>query len=171
MSTTLEQAAFTYSDLALGTRKNVQRLTVEIRECAEVVEVNTIGIGERLIEVKGQLAHGQFGAWLEVEFRWSQDTASNLMNIARLSKENPKFSEYGGMFGRSALILLAQPGTPEAAREEAIQRAESGEKVTHSAARQIIQQHKPEPMHPIMEEIIGEVTQAGAAELERAAAS
>jgi hypothetical protein len=42
----------------------------------------------------------------------------------------------------SALYLLAAPSTPEAARLEALERAEAGEAITHSAARNIVAEHK-----------------------------
>jgi len=44
--------------------------------------------------------------------------------------------------GASALYLLSAPSTPESAREEAMERAEAGESVTHKTAKEIADAHK-----------------------------
>jgi hypothetical protein len=45
-------------------------------------------------------------------------------------------------FAASALYLLSAPSTPESAREEAIDRAEAGEVMTHAKAKAIIAAHR-----------------------------
>ena len=47
-------------------------------------------------------------------------------------------------FAPSALYLLAAPSTPEQARTEALTLAESGEKITHTKAKEIANRHKAE---------------------------
>jgi hypothetical protein len=44
--------------------------------------------------------------------------------------------------GTSALYMLAEPSTPETAREEAIERSESGESISYSSAKEITDRHK-----------------------------
>jgi len=135
---------FAYDDLDTETRIVVQQKTGEIRERAEAIRRNTIEIGQRLIEIKERLPHGAWGMWLVAEFGWSQDTAGNLMNVARMAEQNPKFSEFEDRFARTALAVLAAPSAPDEARSEALERAEAGEVITHQVAQQIISQHRPE---------------------------
>jgi phage N-6-adenine-methyltransferase len=47
------------------------------------------------------------------------------------------------------LRLLAAPSTPESARIEAVERAQAGESITHSAAREIVSEHKTSRPAPI----------------------
>lgn len=135
---------FDYGTLDAETRIVVQQHTREIRDRVKIVGDAMIAIGERLLEVKERLGHGHFGAWLSAEFEWSQDTAGNFMNVARLAQQNPKISEYASadLFGRSALALLAAPSTPAAAREELLERAAQGEPISHQAAKEVVQHHK-----------------------------
>ena len=44
---------------------------------------SAVEIGRRLVEAKEQVAHGEWGAWLEENVQYSQDTATRFMNIYR----------------------------------------------------------------------------------------
>jgi hypothetical protein len=54
-----------------------------------------------------------------------------------------KFAEYD--IPVSGLYLLAAPSTPEAAREEVITRAETGDQLTHQQIKTIVANAKPDP--------------------------
>nr|WP_290224067.1 DUF3102 domain-containing protein [Trichocoleus desertorum] len=129
---------FDYSALDLEQRVVVQQRTSEIKDLINRNAQNTIEIGQKLIEVKTRLGHGHWLQWLGAEFNWTHDTAGNLMRVARSFDQIPKISE----FAPSALYLLSSPSTPEEARQEAIALAESGERVTHAKAREIVAEHK-----------------------------
>lgn len=62
-----------------------------------IVLFNSIEIGQRLVEAKGMLEHGNFGDWLKNAVDYSQSTANNLMKI---------YEEYGAdqgaLFGNNA---------------------------------------------------------------------
>lgn len=140
---------FDYHQLDSATRIVVEQKTTEIRDRLKIAGDAMIAIGERLMEVKARLPHGQFGPWLSAEFAWSQDTAGGFMNVARLARQNPKFSEYATLFDRSALLLLAAPSTPVAAQEAALERAASGEHVRHRDAKALIaEQNAPRVAPP-----------------------
>lgn len=62
------------------------------------------------------------------------------MQIAREFKSPP--SGVLENFHKKALITLSSPSVPESAREEAIERAESGEKITHEKAKELADAHK-----------------------------
>ncbi len=154
---------FDYISLDAETRVVVQQKAGEIRERSKIAGDALIAIGERLLEVKARLGHGQFGQWLAAEFGWSQDTAGNLMNVARLAGQNPKFSEVAALFDRSAATLLAAPSTPLAAQQELIERAATGERITHREAKGAVQHHKhvseepaPGAVHPLIAEAMDE---------------
>lgn len=81
-----------------------------------------IEIGQRLIEVKERLGHGNFIPWLKSEFNWSLQSAKRFMNVAETFGQNQQIVD----FYPSALYALAAPSIPDEAREEALTLAESG---------------------------------------------
>jgi len=133
---------FDYAALSDENRIVIRQKTGEIRERVDTIQRCSIEVGQRLIEVKQRLGHGQFGAWLAAEFQWSQDTAGNLMNVARLAEQNPKISDFADQFARSALYLLASPSTPNEARAAALQRAADGEKITRANVLELIDEQQ-----------------------------
>ncbi len=132
---------FDYGGLDAETRIVVQQRTGEIRTIARRAAADIIEIGGKLNEVKDRLGHGRFGDWLKAEFGWSQDTAGRFMAVAAKFGQIPQIAE----FAPSALYLLAGPSVPDAARAEAIQVVEAGERVTVARAASIVAEHKPEP--------------------------
>jgi hypothetical protein len=133
-----QMTLFDYDALDAETRSVVQQRTGEIRTLVRRAAQDIIDIGQKLIEVKERLGHGRFGAWLEAEFDWTQETARRFMNVALRFRDIPQIVE----FAPSALYLLAESSTPEVARQEAIERAEAGEAITYTAAREIVSEHK-----------------------------
>lgn len=72
-----------------------------------------LGIGERLIEAKALLPHGEWAAWLEREVQFSQRTAQDMMKLADAYRANPQtFADLGQS---KALALLALPEQERAA--------------------------------------------------------
>lgn len=131
---------FDYTMLSPETRIVVQQRTSEIKTLMRRTAQDIVDIGQKLIEVKGRLGHGQFGAWLECEFEWTTTTAWRFMNVAE------RFSNLENLdFASSALYLLAEPSTPDLARIEAVQRAEAGEPITYKLAQVIVASYKPAP--------------------------
>jgi Protein of unknown function (DUF3102) len=116
----------------------VQQRTREIKTLMRRTAQDIIDIGQKLIEVKTWLGHGLFGTWLQAEFEWSERTAQNFMNVAEVFKS----ATVADLIPPKALYLLAASSTPEAAREKALQQAESGEHMTYDKAREIIQEHR-----------------------------
>ncbi len=130
---------FDYTALDASTSQFVQQQTGEIRGLMKRTVESIFEIGQRLIVVKERLGHGRFGSWLETEFEWSQDTASNFINVAKKFGKFPNFSEFD--MAASALYMLAAPSTPDAARDEALARAKAGESITYKAAKNIKQKY------------------------------
>jgi len=132
---------FDYTALDVSTSQFVQQQTGEIRGLMKRTVESVFEIGQRLIIVKERLGHGRFGSWLETEFEWSQDTASNFINVAKKFGNLPNLSEFD--MAASALYLLAAPSTPDAARDEALARAKAGESITKKTAKSIKQKYTP----------------------------
>lgn len=133
-------ALFDYGTLDLDTRSFVQTKTAEIRILVKQTAQGIIEIGQRLIEVKERLGHGNFLPWLQGEFNWSLQSAKRFMNVAETFGQNQQIVD----FYPSALYLLAAPSVPEEVRQEALTLSESGERITHAKAQEIIAKHKAE---------------------------
>lgn len=130
---------FDYGALDAETRVAVQERTAEIKALMKRAASDIIEIGQGLIEVKGRMPHGSFRSWLDAEFDWSYELAVRFMRVAE-TFNSVNFTDL--RFAPSALYLLAAPSTPESAREEALQRAEAGESITHGLAREIVGNHR-----------------------------
>jgi hypothetical protein len=114
----------------------------EIRKIGKRVVEDVVEIGRRLTDCKRIAGHGNWLPWLEREFGWGEITALNFMRVYEMSKSS-KFENLN--IPVSGLYLLAAPSTPEAAREEVIERAQAGEKLRHARVREIVGEHKPAP--------------------------
>jgi hypothetical protein len=99
-----------------------------IRDLVGVARTCIIEIGRELIAAKAEVGHGDWSPWLKVEFGWSDSTAQNYMNVAR------KFPTLGNFtaitIDATALYALSAPDVPQEARDEAVERAEAGERIT-----------------------------------------
>jgi len=140
-------ALFDYAALDTETRIVVQQRTAELREDERIfaslmrqsVE-RAWQMGEKLADVQARL-RGKFLDWLGAEFpHWSQRSAYNFISVYR----SFEFANFANLeIGLSAAYLLAAPSTLETAREEAIERAEQGESISYTAAREIVFNHRP----------------------------
>jgi hypothetical protein len=98
-----------------------------IRRLGKRVVGDVIEIGRRLNESKKLCGHGNWGPWLEREFRWTNRTALNFIQAHELAKSE-KFSDLN--LPVSGLYLLAKPSTPKEAKTEIIARAKGGESLS-----------------------------------------
>lgn len=99
-----------------------------------------IEIGRDLLEAKARVGHGMFDVWVEGCFPWSKRTALNMMQVA----ENFKNATVAFLenIQTKALYLLAQPSTPESAREEVLARAAAGETLSHDQVKELVEARK-----------------------------
>jgi Protein of unknown function (DUF3102) len=93
--------------------------------------------GRDLLAVKSDIGHGHFTRWLQ-SMRLSESTAESWMSVAKNFGQIPDSRD----FETRALYVLSTSQVPEAARDEAKQRAEAGEKITEEVAKQIRDAHK-----------------------------
>lgn len=134
MPETIARRPFDYGSLDTDTAQFVQQQTSEIKGLFKQTVENIIAIGQNLIQVKECLLHGQWLNWLVAEFDWTERTALNFMNVAQQFKSE-NFSDMN--IAASALYLLAAPSTPGEAREEAVTRAQAGERISVASARDL----------------------------------
>jgi hypothetical protein len=145
-----QRALFDYSVLDAETRIVVQQRAREIETIAKRMASDVVEIGGKLAEVKDRLGgNGKFNEWLTAELRWSERAAYNFIAVwQRFSAANFALENVAV----SALYLLAAPSTPAEAVEAARQIADSGEKVTHGVAKEIVRQAKAK--RPKQEELL-----------------
>ena len=136
----LQKQLFDYGALDAESRIIIQQRTGEIKTLAKRLATDIVDIGGKLVEVKDRLGgNGKFTNWLLAELGWSERTAYNFIGVyekfgtANFAIEN---------VAPSALYLLVAPGTPEPARQAVIEMANQGEKVSHKAAKVIVEMAK-----------------------------
>jgi hypothetical protein len=94
-------------------------------------------------EVRDKYGYRPYIAWLNERFGLKPRMGDNLLAVHKnlLTAKFAVDTDWRA-FTPSALYLLAAPSTPESARQEAIDRAEAGETITHQTARDIVDQHE-----------------------------
>lgn len=114
----------------------------EIKRLKKRVAEDLVKIGELLTESKKMLGHGNWLPWLDKEFGWSADMALNLMNTYEMFKSRDFRNMSTISLPASALFLLAAPSTSESIRNEVLNKAESGAKITHTEVKKAVAEVK-----------------------------
>jgi Skp family chaperone for outer membrane proteins len=115
----------------------VTRHAEAIRVLGKRVVRDIVEIGRRLTECQALLDHGEWLPWLEREFGWTDDTALNFMRVHALSKSR-NFRDLS--LPISGLYLLAAPSTSDEARDEVLDRAQQGEKLSVKDIKRMIEE-------------------------------
>ncbi len=154
---TPETQDFDYAVLNPEARIVVQNKTSELKRLIYRSAQDIIDIGQKLTEVKEQLGHGNFRAWLKAEFSWSVRTVARFMQVATQFKcANLTHLDIAA----SALYLLTAPSTSEDARNEALERASLGEAISYARAKVIAAQYKeaakPKDPEPVSVDVLAE---------------
>ncbi|AHJ29014.1 DUF3102 domain-containing protein [Nodularia spumigena CS-584] len=150
-------ASFDYGILTPEQRSLVEQRTSEIREQLRKTAQDIWEIGQSLAEVRAQLKHGQFETWLKAEFGWSRRTAYNFINVYETFGNRANLAQID--IATSALYLLAAPSTPENLREQYLQEAKTGKRITHKElvhnikhqAEKVAEKSEELPQHPTSE--------------------
>ena len=133
-------SSFDYSILESEQCSIVKQRTEEIKERLKRSAQDIWEIGQKLCEVRSQLAYGQFDSWLTTEFGWSRRTAYNFIKVYEAFPERATIAQVS--MAASALYQLSSPSTPQKVREDFIQRAKDGEKITRQDIRTASKQQK-----------------------------
>lgn len=129
-----EEISFDYSRLDRETYDFVISKTKEIERLAKRTVEDHITIGVYLTEVKSKLGHGNFLEWVELEFGFSRSHVAGLMRIAAKFRCT-NFANLNIL--PTALFELSYNNVPDEAIKEALERAEKGERITHTTAKDI----------------------------------
>lgn len=134
---------FNYAVLKGGKGPTAEDHARAIRRLVERNTHNSIEIGRRLLEVK-RLTGKYFAAWLRAEFKWVHSVASNYMQIAE------RFGDLDCLdrFDHTALVRLVRKSTPPALVDQAIERARSGETMTHKQVAKMLAEANPKAPMP-----------------------
>jgi hypothetical protein len=128
--------------LSISDKKVLVAKTEELRTLQRQTAQNIIKMGQILIDVKNLLPQGQFEDYLELEFGqnhgYTQRSAQNFMNVARQFGDKPVTHS----IAPSVLYLLAAPSTPDKTRQQAIELAQSGEKISVDRAKAMVAEAK-----------------------------
>ena len=149
------QAMFNYAALSPDVRAAVEKATDRLHVLERKTGEQIIEIGRTLIDVKSRLDRGLFDSWVSSEFGWSRTTAYRFIHVVDVLGDRPNL----GQMGPSALYEIVSGDVPEQVREQILERAESGSKVTHKDVKAALEEFKsravtsaPSPMPTIDDE-------------------
>ena len=144
--------------LLVGLTRAVNQRCAKVRKMFGEIQSEIVEIGKELMVIRAHLQEnrvpGGFDSWVASDFEESRSQAYRYVGVATVFGDCPNLGQYD----LSAMYLLAAPGTPQEAREEARQLAESGEFVDYTTAARIIEKHKADAQG---ETEIEEDTEAG----------
>jgi hypothetical protein len=99
-------------------------------------------IGRELVIVKARVEHGKYTAFVTERLGWSEAAAKRFISVYEMIKTLNLSDLESLQIDASSLYLLAAPSTPEAAREEVLERAATPEGITHAATKHVVANHK-----------------------------
>lgn len=102
----ISKYAATLNQSALAETRDIETITAEIIQLKHDAGNAIIGIGQRLIEAKAMLPHGEWLPWLEERVEYSERVAQKFMKLAREWSNPNTLSDLGAS---KALALLALP--------------------------------------------------------------
>ena len=113
----------------------LEEIVIKIEARGKSVVENIIDVGRLLCEARELLpANKAFGEWREDRLPWMDTKLANRwMNAYRNGGE----ALIGQNVRTAAIYELTAPSTPPEARQEAIERAESGEEITHKKSKKL----------------------------------
>ena len=89
-----------------ASERDIEAVTAEIIQLKQDAGNAIIGIGQRLIEAKAMLSHGDWLPWLEERVEFTDRTARNFMRLSREWTNRKTLSDLGAS---KALALLGLP--------------------------------------------------------------
>lgn len=121
-------------------QESIDRLEGYASDIHHIANKASFGIAQKLCDAREEYSHnkhGGFEGWIDEKLKIGHRTAYNMIyryeqfsNVENLEQLD---------IALTAQYKLAQPGTQQEARKEAIERAESGEKITIAKANGLIE--------------------------------
>src|SRR6266436_8111690 len=100
-----------YGALDEAKRVRIQVKTESIKGRLKRTAEDIIAIGQDLIDVKGDLDHGQFQSWVKAEFDMSERSAQQFMQVTTKFGGLAKSAKFADLTP-TILYLIASPSTP-----------------------------------------------------------
>ena len=113
----------------------IPQLKTEIQFYERQTATGMLEIGKRLIQIKGQLPHGEFTGWIQRELNYSYQTANRFMKC---------YEEYGNISTSGSLSqsqMVEMLGLPEEVKTEIIENNNMDE-ITIRELRKEVNQYK-----------------------------
>ena len=122
-----------YKEITSIQERATEQLTIEVNTIYQQMEaIGNIGLklaaeaGERLIEIKGRLAHGEFESWCKNNLTFSKRKAENMMRWSQKCKdENSIFSKTQTFTDLGISKVWALLAAPEDVAEEVLKEGAS----------------------------------------------
>ena len=122
-----------YKEITSLQERETEQLTIEVNTIYQQMEaIGNIGLqlaaeaGERLIEIKGRLAHGEFESWCKDNLTFSKRKAENMMRWSQKCKdENSIFAKTQTFTDLGISKVWALLAAPEDVAEEVIKEGAS----------------------------------------------
>ena len=122
-----------YKEITSLQDRETEQLTIEVNTIYQQMEaIGNIGLqlaaeaGERLIEIKGRLAHGEFESWCKDNLTFSKRKAENMMRWSQKCKdENSIFSKTQTFTDLGISKVWALLAAPEDVAEEVLKEGAS----------------------------------------------
>lgn len=122
-----------YKEITSIQERATEQLTIEVNTIYQQMEaIGNIGLklaaeaGERLIEIKGRLAHGEFESWCKDNLTFSKRKAENMMRWSQKCKdENSIFSKTQTFTDLGISKIWALLAAPEEVAEEVLKEGAS----------------------------------------------
>lgn len=122
---------------------SIEKLEKYVSDAKRIANKASFDLAEKLCEAREEFRdnkHGGFEGWIEERLGISKQTAYRIIW---------RYEQFGSVenleqldIALTAQYALSQPSTPQTARDEAIQLAESGTKITVKLSENIIEKHK-----------------------------
>ena len=112
---------------------------VEIRRLGKHIVGDIIEI-RRLTICQNIIGPGGWYEWLDRELGWSPQTALNFTRVFQLAETKSSKNFLDLNLPVSALYLLARPSTSDEVREDVIERARAGERITVAEVKEVVEQ-------------------------------
>jgi hypothetical protein len=94
-----------------------------------------VEIGKELFEARKECPPNRWMVWLRQEFNWSEETARKLIMVAKAFPSSGNGDEIKGLpIDITALYALSERDVPQKVRDDVIERARSGERITRKKA-------------------------------------
>lgn len=124
--------------------ESINRLETRVSNIKKIVNKASFDIAIELCEARKEYRHnkhGGFEGWVNQRCKFSVDTAEHIIQRYE-AFGTPEYIRVLDKIAVTAQYQLSAPSTPSEAREEAIELAESGEKITVAKSNELIEKWK-----------------------------